>query len=223
MIKRKLKRKVKPKAKKRKNPELESEVREILSDFGENIKFKYLSKGSYAKTYYFVIKDSEYLKSGEYVIKYFVDPEDYMSNLEINYLKKLSKYGLIPEIFYINKKFIVMKYIRGVALDSFLKTDSLGRTVSDELSVDDINSILTKVAKLIRHWHKLGFSHNDLHDGNILITESGKIYLIDPKSDEMGRLYSPNRDIRFFKNLYCDINYDTPRLFIEHHLKELFP
>lgn len=218
-----IKRKVKPKARKRKNPELESEVKEILFGFGENIKFKYLSKGSYAKTYYFVIKDSEYLKSGEYVIKYFVDPEDYMSDLEINYLKKLSKYGLIPEIFYIDKKYIIMKYIRGVALDSFLKTNSLGHTVSDKLSVDELNLILTKVAKLIKHWHKLGFSHNDLHDGNILITESGKIYLIDPKSDKMGRLYSSNRDIKFFKNLYYDINYKTPNLFIEHHLKELFP
>lgn len=222
MIKRKPKPKVR-KISKRKNPELESEVKKILSDFGENIKFKYLSKGSYAKTYYFVIKDSDYLKSGEYVIKYFVYPEDYMGKFEIEYLKKLSKYGLIPEIFYIDKKYIIMRYIRGVAFDSFLKTTSLGHTVSDKLSVDELNSILTKVAKLIKHWHKLGFSHNDLHDGNILITESGKIYLIDPKSDEMGRLHSPNRDIRFFKNLYYDINHNTPRLFIEHHLKELFP
>ena len=69
--------KQKTKQRKRQNPEIELEAKDILSQFGKNIKFKYLSKGLFAETYYFTIKDSRKLNPGEYVLKALNDdPED---------------------------------------------------------------------------------------------------------------------------------------------------
>lgn len=37
-----------------------------------------------------------------------------------------------------------------------------------------------KIIDLIKVWKKLGFEHDDLAEGNILITPNLKVYLIDP-------------------------------------------
>lgn len=201
----------KAKSKKRKNPNLEEEAKDILSQFGKNIKFKYLSKGSFAETYYFTIKDSRKLNPGEYVLKVFNDySEDWLSSEQIDYLIKLSNYGLIPRIYYIYKTYTIMNYIRGKSLLDL-------RWI---LSRENLNLILLKVAKLLKTWHKLGFVHGDLHEGNVLITDSQKIYLIDPNLERIGFL-GIQRDFRFFEVIYSAINYDVPKHINENKIREL--
>jgi len=190
MIKRKVKAK-KVKTKKRKNPELESEVQETLSQFGKNIKFKYLAEGTNAETYYFVIKDSDKLNPGEYVIKLFFRSHLYMDDRV--YLKKLSKYGLIPKIYYIDGNFIIMKYIKGEPLSSIIYHLDNNKIISSLFSTVDLNIILNNLKKLINKWHELGFTHGDLNLGNILVTNSKNVYLIDPDLDTRLEIFDKHK------------------------------
>lgn len=203
----------------RKNPELESEVKNILSDFGKNIKFKYLSKGTYAETYYFVIKDSDFLPPGEYVLKILMghfEPDN------IKYMLELSKYGLIPKIYYMSPKFQIMRFIEGVTLSSLvtLEHDKYYSVIDlkTSLSNTEINVILTKVWKLLKNWHKLGFFHGDLHEGNIMISDSGKIYLIDPQSFKSA---TKKADTFQFSSMYKDLNFGISEKIINERLRKL--
>lgn len=158
---------------KKKNPELQKVVENILSkiDHNNKIEFEYISDGSYAEIYKFNLKsnklvDNKILKSGNYVLKIFRDPA---KDKEINQLTKFSNYGLIPKIFIINKNFIIMKFIEGKTLWKFIEiNDSFNRI------------IFLKIERLIQKYHQLGFVHGDLHPDNILITNKINVYFIDP-------------------------------------------
>lgn len=218
-----IKHKPKLKVKKRKNPELESEAKEILSQFGNNIKFKYLSHGSFSEIYYFEVKTSGKLKPGKYVIKIFNKYQDVVDSDTIEYLLKLSDNNLIPEIYYITDKYIIMKYIEGVTLKSITKINTANDWIieSDLYTFDELNTILLNIVKLLKKWHRLGFAHGDLHSDNIIISKLGKIYLIDPKIEYM-EYVSKNHDIRMFKDLYDGVNYMIPESVNDAKIKRLF-
>jgi RIO-like serine/threonine protein kinase len=217
-----IKRKVKTKVKKCKNPELESEVQEILSKFGKNIKFKYLAKGLEAETYYFTIDGSTKLKSGKYVLKLLKKP---LSKKAFLKLKLLSSHNLIPEIFLLKNNHIVMKYIEGESLESLVKITYYDDIhIDSKLSNDEINIILLKVFKSLKIWHRLGFAHGDLHQGNIIISKLGKIYLIDPEINENSdNKDERNHDINLLRNLYKIINHEIPNNIIRIKAEKLFP
>lgn len=151
MIKRKVKGK-NPKVRKRKNPELESGAEKILSQFGKNIKFKYLSHGYFSEIYYFEIKTSGKLKSGKYVIKIFNKYQDVVDSDVIEHLLKLSDNKLIPEIYYITDKYIIMKYIEGVTLKSITKINTINDWIieSNLYAFNELNTILLNVVKLLK-------------------------------------------------------------------------
>ena len=105
-------------SKRRKNPEKEIiEFLEDLKPYEDNIKIEFIGKGSFGETYTFeimsskVLDNGEILKSGEYLLKRFINRP---SKHEITSLMILSKYGLIPKIYFIDKNHIIMKYIESV-------------------------------------------------------------------------------------------------------------
>lgn len=159
-------------------------IEEIIKNLQENSKIKNLQcigEGADAEVYYFNLPQKAYilndifLNQGEYVIKILKTqkpnhPPRY-SEEEINRLKKYSKYGIIPKIYYIDKNSIIMKYIKGITLKEFRKK-------YPEYPLTDIRN---RIIELENIWWKIGkFTHSDLHDGNILITKDLKVYLIDP-------------------------------------------
>lgn len=161
---------------KRKNPHLE-DIKEFVKS--NSSEFIYLSTGGEGDVYYFklnkrLILNTEILQSGEYVLKIFSDKRTQnnqggLSSKKINKFLLLSKYGLIPKIFVISKKYIISKYIDGQTLSDF-QFEYPGHM--DEMNI--------QIDKLIKIWNKLGFSHDDLSEGNILISNKGKMYFIDP-------------------------------------------
>ena len=178
-----IKKKVKAKKVLRRNPYLQSQVENILNELDpkNKINFEFIGEGYFGETYYFEINNNKLLhnvllKPGKFILKVFKTSEykgiQPPSEKEIKYLIKLSKYGLIPEIYIINRRFEIMKYIDG---------ETLWNHVDNKGHLD--GSYLVKLDKLVRKWHSLGFAHGDLGDDNILITKNNKLYLIDPLFD----------------------------------------
>jgi len=93
--------------------------------------------------------------------------------------------------------FIVMEFIQGVSLRQFIKTHSLTHQRALE--------IVLEIAYALLHLHSHGIIHRDLKPDNILITESGRLKLIDfgishfveaadaeDKTGKKGRMGTPN-------------------------------
>lgn len=192
MIKRKVKKS------KRKNPYLQHEAKEFLRNLDPDINFKFIGEGNFGETYYFktnhnILYRNIVLKPNQYILKIYTDSP---SSSEIQYLIKLSKYGLIPKIYYINYYFAIMKYIEGETLWDY------GPKTPPEFSL--------KLKKLIKKWHELGFAHGDISDTNILVTESGKIYLIDPYFENKDEFQNDLFKLEWIENRGIDDDdYDT--------------
>ena len=161
---------IKKKVLRRKNPHLK-DIKKYLQL--NSVKFKKIGFGVEADVYYFKINDpiiinAELVQEGEYVLKLFRKDITLKS---IEYSDILSAYGLIPKIYVITKKYIIMKYIDGKTLAN----------IKDDLSVSQLNYINEKIDNLDEIWRKLGFRHWDLTSGNILISKDLKrVYFIDP-------------------------------------------
>lgn len=84
----------------------------------------------------------------------------------------MSDKKLIPKIFIINDKFIVMKFISGNSLEELLDKNRYKSLVSKRDLIEKLRSELQK-------WHNHNFIHNDISLSNIIIGED-KIWFIDP-------------------------------------------
>jgi tRNA A-37 threonylcarbamoyl transferase component Bud32 len=126
------------------------------------------------------------LYSGKYILKNITKEE--ISKKDIELLKSLSNLKLIPRIYLIDGKYIIMDYFEGVTLNVYLRT----KVLSDRL--------ITKIENLIKKWHDLGFAHGDMAlllkenkiigGGNLLIDKNNKIILIDPT---IGKIYDKSK------------------------------
>lgn len=157
---------------KRKNPT--NDILDSLKPY-EKIKTEHISEGGAGETYVFKTKMSKILENGiilkpnTYLIKrYFVRP----TFKEIEGLVKLSKYGLIPKIYYIDKNYCIMQYIQGHTLANLINKNML--------NLSKLKLIFDKIRNILSKWHKLGFYHGDLKFSNIIITDNNNVHLIDP-------------------------------------------
>lgn len=166
--------------KQRKNPHLE-DIKKFIKD--NSVDFSKLGSGAESDSYLFltnksIVLNGNILKSGEYVLKIY-DNDSILSTKKLEKLELLSKYGLIPKIYIITKKYIIMKYIHGMIYYDFVR------------SYPEIKDIIdNKIIKLVQIWEKLGFIHDDLNQGNILISDNYSVYFIDPylESDPLRKI-----------------------------------
>lgn len=182
MIKRKVKAKKKKvsKVRKRKNPF--SNANDVAKYIENNSTFfQYLASGAHAEIYKFktnkkIVINTKILLPGEYILKLLKSEYLYWKPKQIDYLVKLSKYGLIPKIYIITKNYFIGKYINGYTLLEIKE-----KYEHDEIDDETFMEIDDKIEHLIYIWKELKFYHNDLHDENILISKDLKhVYLIDP-------------------------------------------
>lgn len=161
--------------------------------YAENIvglAVKFINEGANGEVYYFKLNkitkiNNKLLKSGEYVIKIDMwHSEDFPFKKE---LEILSKYGVIPKIFIINKNYLIMKYIPG----KIYKFEKLNWPYLEKLD------LYNKIKKQIAIIHMLNLNHGDIKDTNILITNDRKIYLIDPHPT----LFDKNRNLKDLNDL----------------------
>lgn len=155
---------------KKKNPH-SNDIEKYIKN--NSIDFANIGAGSEADVYLFLIDKSlilntKILKPGEYVLKIY-DNDSILSTKKLEKLELLSKYGLIPKIHIITKKYIVMKYIHGMILHDYIN--------KYPYKMPDIKD---KIDNLKIIWKKLGFQHDDLNWGNILVSDKESVYFIDP-------------------------------------------
>lgn len=146
-----------------------------------SISSEYLDSGAHAEIYKFktdrkIVIATKILPPGEYILKLLKSEYLYWKPKQIDYLIKLSKYGLIPKIFIITKNYFIGRYINGY---TFLEIKE--KYERDEITSEKYLEIDDKIEHLIYIWKELKFYHNDLHDENILVSRDLKhVYLIDP-------------------------------------------
>jgi serine/threonine protein kinase len=166
------------KRKKRKNPELQEKAYGILNLLNPQ-SWNYLAEGDSGEIYKFIIgqntripfvKEDIILKLGSYVLKLLKD-SDKLSTKGINFLKKLSKKKMIPEIYAIGPYFIIMKYIFGTTLLDLI----------EDIHSGTLERIFHNLYNIVEEYHELGYAHGDLHLKNILIDHDNNVHLIDPK------------------------------------------
>lgn len=166
------------KRKKRKNPELQEKAYGILNLLNPQ-SWNYLAEGDSGEIYKFIIgqntripfvKEDVILKPGSYVLKLLKD-SDKLSIKGINFLKKLSKKKLIPEIYAIGPYFIIMKYVFGTTLLDLI----------EDIHPGTLERIFHNLYNIVEEYHELGYAHGDLHLKNILIDHDNNVHLIDPK------------------------------------------
>lgn len=170
--------KIEKAAKRRKNPYESAD--KILIELQKNpnvYDIRFIDKGGYGTVYSFYLNQRSFilntifLDKGEYAIKLINQQYNYLDDYSINRLQILSKYGLIPKIYYIDYNLIIMKYVDGIPF-------SVWRTGKE--GTEKLEIVEEKINTLADVWTKLGFYHSDLHYGNILITKNLKVYFIDP-------------------------------------------
>jgi predicted Ser/Thr protein kinase len=158
-----------------------NDVKDYISK--NSIYFRWFDDGFYSNVYRFktdkkLILNAKILNPGEYALKILKSPTTYWRLDEIEYLEKLSKYGVIPKIFIITQNYSISKFIDGYTYSEIKEKYHYG-----EINEEDFLEINHKIDYLISIWSRLKFNHRDLHDGNILISKNyNKVYFIDPST-----------------------------------------
>jgi ubiquinone biosynthesis protein len=110
---------------------------------------------------------------------------------------------IIPKIYweYVSENILVMEWIEGTPIYNIQKLFEYGL---------DLDSITKKIAIMFfNQAFRDGFFHADLHHGNILVTKSGKIALID--FGIVARLSEKDR-IMVAEMLFCFLNQNYKRI-----------
>ena len=79
---------------------------------------------------------------------------------------------------------------------------SLLEAVEKKMRIE-ITTILQELSSALEHLHKLGFAHNDVHLGNIMVTDSGSAVLIN---------------LEFFRRIRVNVDAISRKSSIEHNI-----
>lgn len=175
------------KIKKRKNPHDSDYIESIIG----NANYTYIDSGSYAYTYKFILKSPKIInnirfKSGIYLLKIFIDPFIFHPKGCKERFLKLSKNKLIPKIYIINEKYVIMDYIDGIPLKKLLPeyNDEIDEW-EEKISPAKAYNLWIKIDQELEEFHRVSKSaHGDLNPGNIIISKDlTKVWFIDPSCD----------------------------------------
>lgn len=133
-------------------------------------------------------KEGKELKSVDdcgYVLKVLKNVKDL--NREAVIATKMGKIGVGPKVYNFwecdNMGFILMQYLNWPDLETFKERDYSLENNRGQRYREIKNILKTKVEHLLNLMHSNGFYHNDLHSGNILVSDDGKsepnVLLID--------------------------------------------
>ena len=85
------------------------------------------------------------------------------ARVDCNYRRKLNPFDISSDMYPINADILLMEFVDGISLENFSKTNSIQKTVALAKQV----MLAICVAQ-----EKLGFTHYDLHPGNVIVRET---------------------------------------------------
>ena len=94
-----------------------------------------------------------------------------------------------------NEMFIVMEYIEGKELK-----DIIGSNSKNQLKMDDLINYAVQIAEGVDAAHKKGIIHRDIKSSNIMITDEGKIKILDHVADFFARFDRLGQQTTFHQN-----------------------
>jgi thiamine kinase-like enzyme len=165
---------------------------------------------------YKIVKSSKFIDIGKLFIEYFI--HKYLNKIQRENESEIrTRFGYlpIPTIYQMNRlpsNYIGLKMNRvlGKSLAQYLQEDFIHFT--EEQKLDRLKDILRNLSNILMIFQeKISFTHGDLTPSNIMIHESGNIYLIDFRKS----LIIPNNSIYTSETMClepCNIDTMKPTL-----------
>lgn len=148
------------------------EIEQIIENDEVNLFFDYIGEGDTSKVYgYNGVAVKVYCD-------YYGDPHDLAAIFEneLAMMKELQECPYTPKLLaYKEKSYIVMEYIEGFDLESYIYHHSTNE--QSEKVLQEQTSRQLEHFKLICKLK--GIAPKDLHDNNILVKDDGTLYVID--------------------------------------------
>lgn len=121
------------------------------------------------------------LYPGKYILKF-----EFLPNIQVEFLEKVSQLNLIPKIYTINKDYfnsiIIMDYFEGIDLEK-LQENLNWRYWNEKKTDKDFafrKYLWDQIVNEYSKWEFYKIKHNDLNFKNILVSKTGKVIFIDP-------------------------------------------
>jgi RIO-like serine/threonine protein kinase len=121
------------------------------------------------------------LKEGTYILKNYKRKPLF----DLNELINLSKKRLIPKVYVVDGRIVIMDFVKGITFQEFL---------DKKYSENIRKKVFKNLKNLLQKWHNYDKRHCDLNFYNILVTNKYDVYFIDPMLNR------------------CDINSDQQEL-----------
>ena len=155
----------------------------------KNSEIKVLGEGAYSVVFGYKDIAVKFYKDKANMSKCYVinsykvssntDLEPEKNDAEI--LKDLRGIDAIPELYYSNKRYIIVERITGKTIqEKWYDNEKIDKNKYNNLC-EDMNTNIINISKR-------GYIVDDMHDGNVMITDSGKLKIID-----VGLFYKVNR------------------------------
>ena len=146
----------------------------------KNSEIKVLGEGAYSVVFGYKDIAIKFYKDKAYVSKlYTINNHRVSSNTDLDpekndaeILKDLCGIDAIPELYYSNKRYIIVERIIGKTIQEKIYNN-------EKIDENKHNSLYEDMNKNIINISKIGYIINDMHDGNVMITDSGKLKIID--------------------------------------------
>lgn len=107
------------------------------------------------------------LKKGIYILKKYKRKPLF----DLNELLILSKIKLIPKVYVVDDRIVIMDFVKGITFQEFL----------DKKHSSDIRKkVFKNVKNLLERWHNYNKRHCDLNFYNILVAKNWDVFFIDP-------------------------------------------
>ena len=146
----------------------------------KNTEIKVLGEGAYSVVFGYKDIAIKFYKDKAYVSKlYTINNHRVSSNTDLDpekndaeILKDLCGIDAIPELYYSNKRYIIVERIIGKTIQEKIYDN-------EKIDENKYNNLCEDMNKNIINISKIGYIINDMHDGNVMITDSGKLKIID--------------------------------------------
>lgn len=121
--------------------------------------------------------------------------------------QELEKYEYIPKVYFHSRRILVMEFIKGTKISDFIELKRKG--------IDKEKAIYDFTKAMLYHIFVDGIFHGDPHPANILVSDNGKINLID--TGALGTLDDKTK--KLFSLQYESVLMNDPRRYFDLHLE----